>query len=84
MKSMKTRHVVAFTLVVGVALALRTPELWDALASNAVAGKQPSGAYLVASEQLVRPWRLKTRIAGRPADMALDPSGRFAAKTTTP
>ena len=73
------------SIVIGIAVcaaaasAWKTPELWDALSSRAVAGKQASGAFLVASEQLVRPWRLKAQIAGRPADLALDPSGRFAA-----
>jgi len=71
--------VIGIALCAAAAYAWKTPELWDALSSSAVAGKQASGAFLVASEQLVRPWRLKARIAGRPADLALDPSGRFAA-----
>jgi DNA-binding beta-propeller fold protein YncE len=67
-------------LLAGGALAIRNPELWDKLSPRVLAGKQPgTGAYLVATEQLVRPWRLRTQIAGRPADMAIDPTGRFAA-----
>ncbi len=68
-------------LAIGAAaFAVRSkPELWDVLSSRAVAGKQSSDAYLVASEQLVRPWRMKTQIAGRPVDFAIDPTGRFAA-----
>jgi DNA-binding beta-propeller fold protein YncE len=63
----------------GGAWALRKADIWDVLPPRAVAGKQESGAFLVASEQLVRPWRLRAQVAGRPADVALDPSGRFAA-----
>ena len=78
-----TRRVLTVVLGVSalaiVGLAFQTPELWDAISSKSVAGKQASGAFLVASEQLVRPWRLKAAIAGRPADLAIDPSGRFAA-----
>ncbi|MDX1983028.1 MAG: bifunctional YncE family protein/alkaline phosphatase family protein [Bryobacteraceae bacterium] len=49
------------------------------LPSTTMSGKQANEAYLVASEQLVRPWQLKTLIQGRPADLAIDPGGSFAA-----
>lgn len=44
-----------------------------------MAGRQANDAFLVASAQLVRPWHPKSEIQGRPADMAIDPTGTFAA-----
>jgi YVTN family beta-propeller protein len=60
-------------------LAVKKPDLSAILPSTAVAGKQVNDAYLVASEQLVRPWRLKSEIKGRPVDLAIDPTGSFVA-----
>ena len=71
------------TLLLGVsaliALAVKKPDLTMMLPSAALAGKQANDAYLVASAQLVRPWRLKSEIKGRPVDLAIDPTGSFAA-----
>ncbi|MFN7934860.1 MAG: bifunctional YncE family protein/alkaline phosphatase family protein [Bryobacteraceae bacterium] len=68
--------VVVAASAIGAAVKL---DLSGVLSSTAVAGKQANDAYLVASAQLVRPWLLKTRITGRPADMAVHTSGAFAA-----
>ncbi|MFN0104113.1 MAG: hypothetical protein ACKV2U_18770 [Bryobacteraceae bacterium] len=70
-------------LLLGVTAAVVTsvkkPDLSAILPSTAVAGRQANDAYLVASAQLIRPWRLKSEIKGRPADLAIDPTGTFAA-----
>ena len=60
-------------------IAVKRPDLSLILPSTTTAGKQSNDAYLVASEQLVRPWRLKSEIKGRPVDLAIDPTGTFAA-----
>ena len=66
-------------LAAGAIGAAVKSDLSAVLSSTTLAGKQANDAYLVASAQLVRPWLLKTRISGRPADLALHPSGAFAA-----
>ncbi len=63
---------------VGV-LAVKKPDLSMILPSTAVAGKQANDAYLVASAQLVRPWRMAAEIKGRPADLAMDETGTYGA-----
>jgi len=60
-------------------LAVKKPDLSMILPSTAVAGKQANDAYLVASAQLVRPWRLRAEIKGRPADLAIDATGTYGA-----
>ena len=62
-----------------VVTAIRKPDLADLLPSTATAGKQANDAFLVASAQLVRPWSQTAEIKGRPADLAIDPTGSFAA-----
>ncbi|MSV32453.1 MAG: hypothetical protein EXQ57_08025, partial [Bryobacterales bacterium] len=62
-----------------VVTAIRKPDLTDLLPSTATAGKQANDAFLVASAQLVRPWSQTAEIKGRPADLAIDPTGSFAA-----
>ncbi|MBS1824459.1 MAG: beta-propeller fold lactonase family protein [Acidobacteria bacterium] len=74
----RARLALAVVAASAIGAAVKT-DLSGLLSSTAVAGKQANEAYLVASAQLVRPWLLKTRIKGRPADMAVHPSGGFAA-----
>ncbi|HEU0122863.1 MAG TPA: bifunctional YncE family protein/alkaline phosphatase family protein [Bryobacteraceae bacterium] len=62
-----------------VVVAVKKPDLDAILPSNTVAGKQANDAYLVASAQLVRPWRMKSEIKGRPVDFAIDSTGTLAA-----
>lgn len=62
-----------------VATSAARPELWDLLPSSAKPGLQASGAFLVASHQLVRPWNPGIAIAGRPADFALNEGATLAA-----
>lgn len=76
-----TKRKLAFLLVAAaaVALAVKKPDLTMVLPTAALAGKQANDGYLVASAQLVRPWRMRAEITGRPVDLAVDPTGSFAA-----
>ncbi len=74
----RTRLALVVLGVTAVGAAVKT-DLSGILSSTALAGKQANDAYLVASAQLVRPWMLRTRIPGRPADLAVHPTGSFAA-----
>ncbi len=71
-------------IAVGVAAAAAAaigarPEVWDLLPTRTAAGMQSSGAFLVATHQLVRPWNPGVAIAGRPADFALNDGATLAA-----
>jgi len=75
----KAKWALAFALLAAVAIGAAKPELWDLLPSAVNPGKQASGAWLVATNQLVRPWNTGVAIAGRPADFALNESATLAA-----
>ena len=68
----------ALAAMAAVAVGAAKPELWDLLPSRTSAGKQASGAWLVATNQLVRPWNTGVAIAGRPADFALNEGATLA------
>jgi len=63
---------ILLTIISAAAQSTRLP-------TDARAGKQPNDTYLVASEQLIAPWKLKAQVKGRPADLAIDSTGTFAA-----
>jgi YVTN family beta-propeller protein len=46
--------------------------LFPILKSAVAIGAQPDGTYLLATNQLLRPWGERTLIPGRPVDLALD------------
>ncbi|MEO6759242.1 MAG: hypothetical protein ABIO24_07285, partial [Saprospiraceae bacterium] len=75
----KAKLAMLIVLAVAVVTAVKKPDLSFILPSNAVAGKQANDAYLVASAQLIRPWSMTGEIKGRPVDLAIDPTGTFAA-----
>lgn len=75
----KGKLALALAVTAAVVTAVKKPDLSDILPSTATAGKQANDAYLVASAQLIRPWRMKSEIKGRPVDLAVDPTGTFAA-----
>ena len=77
MSKRKLALLLAVTAV--VVTAIRKPDLTDLLPTAAIAGKQANDAFLVASAQLVRPWSQTAEIKCRPADLAIDPTGSFAA-----
>jgi hypothetical protein len=65
-------------LLVGTALLCaalpfsRKTNWFKLLRSTAMPGKQPDGSWLVATQQLIRPWGEVTRIPGRPVDLSFD------------
>src|SRR6187551_737377 len=75
----KSKLALILAITAAVVAAVKKPDLSFILPSNTVAGKQANDAYLVASAQLIRPWRMKSEIKGRPVDLAIDPTGTFAA-----
>ena len=66
-------------ITAAVLTAVKRPDLSAILPTGALAGKQANDGYLVATAQLVRPWRLKSEIKGRPVDFAIDSTGSIAA-----
>jgi len=80
MSKAKWSLAVSVAVAAGVAVVgAARPELWDLLPTKTAAGMQASGAWLVASHQLVRPWNTGVAIAGRPADFALNEGATLAA-----
>lgn len=75
----KVKWMIALSALGIVAIGAARPELWDLVPTRANAGKQLSGAWLVATGQLVRPWNPGVSIAGRPADFALNEGATLAA-----
>jgi len=75
----RTKWVLGLAALTAVAVGAAKPELWDLLPSRTAAGKQASGAWLVATNQLIRPWNTGMAIAGRPADFALNEGATLAA-----
>ena len=75
----KGKLALILAITAAVVAAVKKPDLSFILPTNTVAGKQANDAYLVASAQLIRPWRVMSEIKGRPADLAIHPSGTFAA-----
>ncbi len=55
------------------------PELFPEVLTNALAGRQPGGFYLVPTTQLLRPSGDTFALKGRPVDLALDGAGRYLA-----
>ena len=58
--------------------AIRSPK-FAVLKSTTLLGKQPSGAFLVPTNQLIGAWGEQTLIQGRPVDMVFDPDERLIA-----
>lgn len=54
-------------------------DLFPVLASTVLMGEQPGGFYLVATNQLLRPWGVQQPIQGRPVDLAFDPGQHLLA-----
>lgn len=66
-----------------LALVAQQSALFPVLKSTVLLGKQPAGFYLVANNQLLRPWGELTTIAGRPVDMTYDSQRRLLAVLDT-
>lgn len=65
-----------------LALVAQQTQIFPVLKSTVLLGKQP-GFYLVANNQLLRPWGELTTIPGRPVDMTSDSQHRFLAVLNT-
>jgi YVTN family beta-propeller protein len=78
------RKALPFALLLS-ALAVIAQETggFSVLKTTVQLGKQGDNFYLVASNQLLRPWGEQTLIAGRPVDMTWDSARRFLAVLNT-
>src|SRR5438445_12343317 len=70
-------------IVAVVALVAQQTALFPVLKSTVLMGKQAPGSFLVANNQLLRPWGELTAIPGRPVDMAFDSQRRLLAVLNT-
>ncbi|MBL0156387.1 MAG: hypothetical protein IPP47_04715 [Bryobacterales bacterium] len=59
-------------VLAGAGVAAQRAGVFEVLASTAGLGKQPGGAWLIPSNQMVQPAGVTVEIQGRPVDMALD------------
>ena len=78
------RKVLLFAPVLAVlALVAQQSAIFPVLKSTVLMGKQPAGFYLVANNQLLRPWGELAPISGRPVDMTFDSQHRMLAVLDT-
>jgi YVTN family beta-propeller protein len=78
MRSLRRWTIVAI-LLAAAALAARQTGVFAIVETLAKPGKQPSGAWLITSGQLLAPWGQSMALKGRPVDLALSPSGAHLA-----
>jgi YVTN family beta-propeller protein len=67
------KAVCAGVLSASLLLLAQQTGLFSILKSNVLLGKQDSGAFLVPTNQLLRPWGEQALLRGRPVDMAFNP-----------
>ncbi len=78
------RKVLYLTPIFAVlAVVAQQSALFPVLKSTVLLGQQPAGFYLVANNQLLRPWGELTTLRGRPVDMAYDSQHRLLAVLDT-
>src|SRR5262245_46234024 len=65
------------------AFAAKESGIFAVLKSDAAIGKQASGAFLVPTNQLLRPWGEQTLFPGRPVDLTFDSKKRVLAVLNT-
>src|SRR2546421_12145930 len=65
------------------AFAAKEAGLFAILKSNAAIGRQASGAFLIPTNQLLRPWGEQTLFPGRPVDVTFDSKKRVLAILNT-
>ena len=73
----KTPLLCAFLALAGY--AARDSGIFAILKSDAAIGRQANGAYLVPTNQLLRPWGEQMTFPGRPVDLAYDSQKRLLA-----
>ena len=61
-----------FCALTAILLVARESSIFPVLKSTVLLGKQPTGFYLLPTNQLLRPWGEQTPIRGRPVDVAID------------
>jgi len=66
-----------------IAAVAAIPGIFPILKSTVRIGRQPSGFYLLPTNQLLQPWGEQAVIQGRPVDAALDPAKRMLAVLNT-
>src|SRR5947209_1537419 len=71
------------TGLVATGLVAKDAAVLSVVKSLAPLGKQPGGAYLLPTNQLLRPWGEQTVIPGRPVDMTFDSQKRILAVLNT-
>ncbi len=69
----------AAALVLTLAAVAATTNLFPVLKSTVRIGRQPSGFFVLPTNQLLQPWGEQATLKGRPVDAALDPEKRFLA-----
>jgi YVTN family beta-propeller protein len=71
-----SRQILTTLIVLGAAstafLVSKERDVFGVLKSTALIGRQESGAYLVATNQLVRAWEQQSPMRGRPVEAAFD------------
>src|SRR5215831_10531972 len=77
------RFLPALALAALAAYAAKDAGLLAILKSDAAIGKQASGAYLVPTNQLLRPWGEQMLFPGRPVDVTFDSKRRLLAVLNT-
>src|SRR5262249_62295090 len=65
------------------AFAAKEAGIFAVLKSDAAIGKQAGGAFLVPTNQLLRPWGEQTLFPGRPVDLTFDSKKRVLAVLNT-
>ena len=65
------------------AFAAKEAGFFSILKSEAAIGRQASGAFLVPTNQLLRPWGEQTLFPGRPVDITFDSKKRLLAILNT-
>ena len=73
------KRFVVLLFIAAAALAAKEAGVFSILKSDAAIGKQATGAYLLPTNQLLRPWGEQAEIPGRPVDLAFDSSKRLLA-----
>jgi YVTN family beta-propeller protein len=76
------KALIGIPAIAALALVAQQSQLFPVLKSTVLLGKQP-GFYLVANNQLLRPWGELTTIPGRPVDMTFDSQHRLLAVLNT-
>jgi YVTN family beta-propeller protein len=72
MNLMKKTPLLLFALATLAAYAAKDTGMFAILKTDAAIGKQANGAYLVPTNQLLRPWGEQMTFPGRPVDIAYD------------